>query len=99
MTFAPEIVARATNHMNEDHSDGNLYIVKAFADATATSAVMTTLDYESGTWEYVSGDGETKRATVKWPVGQITERMQIRVEVVKLYKDACTKLGVETREH
>lgn len=99
MTFAPEIVAHATNHMNEDHADGNLYIVRAFADDAAQSATMTTLDGTSGTWAYVDASGAEKTATVPWPAGPISERMQIRVQVVALYKTACDKLGVQVKPH
>lgn len=99
MTFSPEIVTKATTHMNEDHADGNLYIVRAFADPEAKSATMTTLDDKAGTWSYVAADGSEKTATVPWPAGPISERMQIRVQVVALYKTACEKLGVEVKPH
>lgn len=91
--FDRSIVERATSHMNEDHADGNLYIVQAFIDPAATSATMTDLDHKAGTWEYVV-NGEMKSGSAPWSK-EISERVQIRVEVVALYKQACEKLGIE----
>lgn len=91
--FDDDVVAAVMRHMNDDHSDDNLLIVRAFAKADATAAVMTDLDKSAGYWE---ADGE--QITIPWPI-EVTERPHVRVAVVKLYEDACDKLGVPQREH
>ena len=35
---------------------------------------------------------------IAWPI-EVTERPHVRAAVVKLYEDACTKLGLPQREH
>lgn len=86
-------------HMNGDHSDDNLLIVRAFGEADATASIMTDLDGEAGVWEADLADGATRRIRVPWPGGAITERPQIRAEIVKLYDAACLRLGVVPRPH
>jgi len=99
MAFAPEIVAAVLHHMNDDHTDDNLLIVRAFgpeADAAA-SATMTGLDELGGEWRYEFDDGRHATARIAWPSGSISERPEIRREVVLLYRAACAQLGVEPR--
>ncbi|MFT4235029.1 MAG: DUF2470 domain-containing protein [Microbacterium sp.] len=99
MTFSPEVTDAILRHMNGDHTDDNTLIVRAFADASATSATMVGLDGDAGEWEATGADGETRRVRVPWPSGAITERAEIRREVVRLYDAACAKLGVAPRAH
>lgn len=79
--------------MNSDHNDDNLLIARAFGDPAATSATMTTLDEHGGTWEH---DGA--ELTVPWST-TISERAEIRREIVALYDAACERLGIEPRPH
>ena len=94
--FSDEIVAAVLAHMNDDHTDDNLLIVRAFGAPDATAAVMTTLDRTGATWVYTS-DAEHE-LTVPW-LGPIGERAEIRREIVRLYDRSCEKLGIETRPH
>jgi len=95
--FSPEIVAAVLHHMNDDHTDDNVLIVRAFAGVEPDSATMTTLDHQGGTWSYTA-DGDTHELTVPWS-REISERPEIRREVVVLYDAACAKLGIEPRTH
>ena len=95
--FAPEIVAAVLHHMNDDHTDDNQLIVRAFAGVDPENATMTTLDHLGGTWRY-SLDGAEHELTVPWS-REISERPEIRREVVVLYDAACAKLGIEPRPH
>lgn len=95
--FSPEIVAAVLHHMNDDHTDDNVLIVRAFAGVDPDSATMTTLDHLGGTWSY-SADGVESELTVPWS-REISERPEIRREVVVLYDAACEKLGIEPRPH
>ncbi|GHD81509.1 uncharacterized protein DUF2470 [Salinibacterium amurskyense] len=97
-TFSEEIVSAVLAHMNSDHNDDNLLIVRAFAESAAISAAMVSLDGVEGTWQYSDVDGIEHHVTVPWST-EITERAEIRHEIVKLYDAACEKLGVEARPH
>lgn len=96
-TFAAETVAAVLHHMNDDHRDDNLLIARAFGDADATAATMTTLDHLGASWVYTAADAEHE-LTVAWST-EISERPQIRREIVVLYDAACARLGIEARDH
>ena len=83
--------------MNGDHESDNLLIARAFGNPDAETATMTTLDGDGGTFTY-SLAGEPHEVTVPW-TAPITERVEIRREVVVLYDRACAILGVEPRAH
>ena len=88
--------------MNDDHLDDNLLIVRAFggdAGATATASPMTSLDGAGGTWQFTDNAGAEHTVGVAWPGAPITERPEIRREVVVLYNAACERLGLTPREH
>ena len=96
-TFSPEVVTAVLAHMNGDHLDDNLLIARAFGSPRAADATMTTLDENGGTFLYVA-DGEEHEVTVPW-TAPISERAEIRREVVVLYDRACGILGVGPRAH
>lgn len=99
--FAPDVISAVLRHMNGDHTDDNLLIARAFAepaDAEVAAAVMTGFDGEAGVWEITRGDSAST-LRVPWPGGPITERREVRREVVALYDAACARLGVEPRPH
>ncbi len=73
-------------HMNSDHRDDNLTIIRGLVDPEATSATMTGLDGAGGHWTYLAA-GETVDVTIAWSEA-ISERPQIRAEIVKLYDAA-----------
>lgn len=98
MSFEPDVVRAVLKHMNEDHADDSLLIARAFGPPSATSARMTGLDNGGGHWEVEVG-GELVELRVPWPAGPISERPEIRREVVALYEAACERLGVAPRPH
>src|SRR5690348_10141627 len=98
MSFSPDIVDAVLAHMNDDHRDDNMLIVRAFAARDIESAVMSDLDHRGGTWRYRS-EGEEHELHVPWASGEISERPEIRREIVVLYDAACEQLGVEPRPH
>ncbi|MGD8168767.1 DUF2470 domain-containing protein [Herbiconiux sp. P16] len=97
-TFSPDIVDAILRHMNGDHTDDNLLIARAFVDPEASASTMIGLDGDGGEWEVTSG-GTTSRASVAWPNGPISDRPEVRREIVALYDEACAVLGVEPRPH
>lgn len=99
--FAPEVVAGVLRHMNDDHADDNLLIARAFGPADAgesASAQMTGFDRDGGDWAVTRAEG-VQPLRVAWPGGPITERPEVRREIVALYDAACARLGVEPRPH
>ncbi len=102
-SFDPAIVEAVLHHMNDDHADDNLLIARAFGDRRAQSARMVGVDGSSGYWSYAvspagSEPAETLDLRVAWS-GAITERAEIRREIVALYDRACAELGTEPRPH
>ncbi|MCY7411646.1 MAG: DUF2470 domain-containing protein [Salinibacterium sp.] len=95
--FSPDVVAAVLHHMNDDHLDDNLLIVRAFGEPQASSSMMKSLDGSGGTWLYSSPDGE-RELTVPWSA-EISERSEIRREIVVLYDAACARLGIAPRPH
>ncbi|MBK0421793.1 biliverdin-producing heme oxygenase [Leucobacter sp. CSA2] len=83
--------------MNGDHSDDNLLIARAFGRPGATASTMVGVTSEGGVWSVTDAEG-TSDLEVAWPGGSISERPEIRREVVKLYRTACERLGVPARE-
>lgn len=97
-TFSPETVAAVLAHMNDDHAEDSLVIVRAFALRGATAAAMAGLDADGGVWT-ATVDGAPVEVRVPWPAGPISERAEIRREVVALYEQACLELGIEPGAH
>jgi hypothetical protein len=98
MSFSPEVVDAVLAHMNDDHRDDNILIVQAFSGREPQAATMSDLDGRGGTWRYTF-EGEQHELHVPWSSGEITERPEIRREIVVLYDAACEQLGVEPRPH
>jgi putative heme iron utilization protein len=94
--FAPAIAAAVVAHMNGDHAADNLLIVRSLGGvADATAATMTGIGPDGAHFSATSPVGE-QAVTIPWAV-PITDRSTIRVEVVRMYHDACAALGVEPR--
>ncbi|WEG08716.1 DUF2470 domain-containing protein [Microbacterium horticulturae] len=97
--FDTDAVTAILTHMNGDHTDDNLLIVRAFGEPDAVSARMIGLDGEAGEWEATGVDAAATTVRVPWPGGPITERPAVRKAVVLVYREACARLGVEPRSH
>ena len=97
--FDETTTAAVLRHMNTDHADDNLLIARAFGGEHATGAVMTGFDGDGGDWAVSLPDGGTTDLRVDWPDGPISERPEVRRQVVAVYDAACARLGVEPRPH
>lgn len=95
--FGPDVVAAITKHMNDDHPDDNLLIVRGLGGREeATSATMTGLDGLGADFVAVVDGADT---AVRIPWGrELTERREVRVEVVRLYNEARAALGLAPRQ-
>jgi hypothetical protein len=92
--------AGVLGHMNGDHGDDNLLIARAFGpDDDVVAARMTDFDGDGGVWEAQRRSGETVTVSIPWLSGPITERPEVRREIVALYDEACGRLGIEPRPH
>lgn len=97
--FDADALAGVLRHMNDDHTDDNLLIARAFGMPDARASTMTGFDGDGGRWSVSGADGTTSPLHVPWPGGPITERREVRREIVALYDEACRRLGVEPRPH
>lgn len=98
-SFPPEVVDAVLRHMNSDHTDDNLVIVRANGAPDAAEATMTTLDADGGVWSVTGGSSEAGAVSelrIPWPI-PVAERADIRKAVVLLYRSACRTLGIEAR--
>lgn len=99
-SFEPEALAGVLGHMNNDHVDDNLLIARAFAPlADVIRSEMTTFDGDGGQWHVTTADGAEDVIRIPWPAGPITERREVRREIVALYDAACARLGITPRPH
>lgn len=92
----PEVVAAIMKHMNEDHADDSVLICKSLGgEPSTTAAAMTGMDADGADFTAHTAAGATA-VRVPWSE-RLTERGQVRVEVVRMYHEACAALGVEPR--
>lgn len=85
--------------MNSDHADDNVLICRAFGGADIVASEFTDFGEASGVWSIRRDNGERESLTVAWPGGVISERAEVRREIVALYDAACARLGVTPRPH
>lgn len=87
-------------HMNGDHADDNLLIVRAFSPGSdIIAATMIGFDGDGGEWRAQPLTGEEFVVRVPWPGGHIVERAEVRREIVALYDESCRRLGLQPRPH
>ncbi|SFR87275.1 Protein of unknown function [Microbacterium sp. cf046] len=98
--FDEPVVTAVLAHMNGDHDDDNRLIARAFGpDRDVVGATMTGFDGDGGQWRAQLAGGDEIDVRVPWPGGPITERPQVRREIVALYDESCRRLGIEPRAH
>lgn len=97
-SFDPAVVGAVLNHMNDDHTDDNLLIAQAFGDRSAVSCRMVNVDGLAGYWMVVGFSGGETPLRIAW-AAPISQRAEIRREIVMLYERACAELGVTPRPH
>jgi hypothetical protein len=97
--FDPDVVSGVLSHMNNDHADDNLLIARAFSSPDAIASTMTGFDGEAGAWRVTTASGEEEEVRVPWRGRPISERPEVRREIVALYDAACLALGQAPRPH
>ena len=98
--FDETVLTGVLTHMNGDHADDNLLIARAFSpDSDVLAAAMIGFDGDGGDWRAQLAGGAEIVVRVPWPGGPISERPQVRREIVALYDEACSRLGIQPRPH
>jgi hypothetical protein len=97
MNITPDVVAAVRNHMNTDHADDCVVICRGLGgQPEATRATVSDVDADAIYFDATVG-GQV--VSVRIPFQQrITERAQIRHEVVRMYHEACDRLGIPMAE-
>ncbi len=95
--LAPEVVAAVCDHMNGDHPDDCRLIVASLGGRPdVVAARMTGLDRDAALFHAELPDGSSDQVRVPFSA-PVVERSQIRVEVVRMYHEACAASGVTPR--
>lgn len=86
--FDAAVVAAVTSHVNDDHGDACLDIVRALGGVpSASEACLEDVDAVSATFGALVG-GEVVRVRVPWS-RRIGERAEIRTEIVAMHERAA----------
>jgi putative heme iron utilization protein len=96
MTFDADVVAQIAQHMNGDHAEDNVLIVRGLGGVEGASAArMSGMDADGMDFEAVVGE---ETVPVRIPFSEhLTERRQVRGEAVRMYREACAALGITPR--
>jgi hypothetical protein len=103
--FSAEVVAAIARHMNDDHAEDNVTICRGLGGQPGTvAATMTGMTPDgivfAATVDDGDGDGTADQVEVIVPWSEpITERAQVRMEVVRMHTEASEALGLAPREH
>jgi hypothetical protein len=92
-TFAPDVVAAICRHMNDDHPDDCVRMVHGLGGVEASSVTMTGLDEVSAFFTATTPAGPVP-VVLPWS-HRLTERREVRTEVVAMHEQACRNLGID----
>ncbi|WCO68260.1 DUF2470 domain-containing protein [Iamia majanohamensis] len=96
--FSPEVVTAVARHMNDDHAEDNVTICRGLGGQPGTTAAVMTGMGPEGLELEATVDGAPVPVVVPWS-GPITERAQVRAEVVRMHTEASEALGLPVAEH
>jgi putative heme iron utilization protein len=95
--FTEDVVAQIKRHMNEDHAGDCRMICQALGgQPQAESALMSGMDADGIDFVAVV-DGRDVAVRVPWSE-RLTERLQVRREVVRMSDQAREVLGLAPRD-
>ena len=105
--FSAEVVAAIARHMNDDHAEDNVTICQGLGGQPRTlSATMTGMTPDGIVFAATvacdagaeGADHQTDQVEVVVPWSEpITERAQVRTEVVRMHTEASAALGLPPR--
>jgi putative heme iron utilization protein len=94
--FTSDVVAAVRRHMNDDHVEDSLLICRALGGVPkATAAEMVGMDAE-GIDFVATVAGHPTPVRLAWSQ-RLSDRAQVRPEVIGMYREACEALGVAPR--
>ncbi|QSB04745.1 DUF2470 domain-containing protein [Natronoglycomyces albus] len=92
--FPPDVIDAVRRHMNDDHAADTLVMCRGVGGhPDATAAEMTGMDGEAGIYRLTLPEGE-KTIRIPWE-RPLTQRAEVRPEVVRIYTESCAILGLE----
>lgn len=92
--LTPDVVTGVRRHMNGEHTDDALRIVRGLGEVpSAEAATLLDLTAEAAVFE-ATVDGAPVEVRVAW-ARPIVERMDIRLDIVRMHTEACEALGIE----
>ena len=86
LPFGNDVVAAILHHMNDDHPDDSVVIVRAHGATEADAAIMTGFDSVAGRWTVTEASGD-RELVILWPV-PIVDRASVRAAIVTLFTAA-----------
>ncbi len=95
--FSPEVVTAISRHMNDDHAEDNVTICRGLGGQPDTRAAVMTGMTPEGIEFAATVDGAPTPVVIPW-AEPITERAQVRMEVVRMHTEAAAALGLPPRE-
>jgi hypothetical protein len=91
--FDDTVIEAITRHMNHDHTDDTLVICRGVGGhSTATAARMETFDGSGAEFTTTVG-GVATPLRIAWST-PLTERAQVRPEIVRMYHESRERLGL-----
>ena len=96
--FSPEVVAAVARHMNDDHADDNVVICQGLGREPGTTVATMTGMGPDGIEFAATVDGAEVPVVVPW-AEPVTERAQVRLEVVRMHREASEALGLPVAGH
>lgn len=95
--IGPEVIAAIVAHMNGDHAEDNVVICRgAGGRPDVERAELVDLDQEALTFEVETTAGTREPLVVPFR-SPVTERAQVRVEVVRLFDESAAQLRLPPR--
>lgn len=96
--FSPQAVEAIARHMNDDHAADNVVICRGIGSTPDATAASVTGLSPAGIEFSAVVDGATVPVLVAWSE-PVTERAQVRAEVVRMFAEASAALGLEVERH
>lgn len=91
--FAPEVIAAITKHMNHDHTDDTLVICRGVGGhPEATAAMMDRFDADGADFTVTVAETQLP-LRIAWSQ-PLSERAEVRPEIVRMYHESRAKLGL-----
>ena len=96
--FSDEAVAAICRHMNDDHTADTLVICRAFGAWESVDAARLESLGPNGLEFTVDSGGAQHTLSLPW-LDEVTDRAQVRAEIVARFHEAQVRLGENPTTH